>query len=101
MVDGCLGSKSNRIERFIETTPKAGRTEILREKRWDLTIIGPEQYRGTVIAKVAADAKQTASLIGADYAIKLEGLQRPIAWYQKGPLDLALFIPYTLTIQPK
>lgn len=90
-----------RIERFIETTPKAGRTEILRDKHWDLTIVGPEQYRGAVIAKVADDAKKTAALVGPDHAVKIEGLQRRIAWYQKGPLDLALYIPYTLTIQPK
>ena len=90
-----------RIERFVETTPKAGRTEVLRNKRWDLTIVGPEQYRAAVIAKVADDARKTAALIGPDTAIRIEGLQRPIAWYQKGPLDLALYIPYTLTIQPK
>jgi hypothetical protein len=90
-----------RIERFIETTPKAGRTEVLRDKRWDLTIVGPEQYRGAIITKVADDARKTAALIGADHTVKLEGLQRPVAWYQKGPLDLALYIPYALTVQPK
>lgn len=90
-----------RIERFIDATPKAGRTEILRNKHWDLTIVGPEQYRAAVIAKVAEDAKKTAALIGTDYAVKIEGLQRKIAWYQKGPLDLALYIPYAMTVQPK
>ena len=89
-----------RIEHFIEATPKAGRTEILREKRWDLTIVGPEQYRAAVIAKVADDAKRTAALFGPDYAVRIEGLQHPIAWYQKGPLDLALYIPYVLTVAP-
>lgn len=92
---------TGRIEHFIEATPKTGRAEILREKRWDLTIVGPEQYRRIVISKIAADAKETAALVGPDHAIKIEGLQRPIAWYQKGPLDLALFIPYTLSIEPK
>ncbi|HEY0283532.1 MAG TPA: hypothetical protein VGC27_13020 [Rhizomicrobium sp.] len=91
---------TGRIERFIEATPKSGRTEILRVNRWDLTIVGPEQYRAALIAKVAKDAKQTAALFGADYAVRIEGLQHPIAWYQKGPLDLALYIPYTLTIAP-
>ncbi len=89
-----------RIERFIETTPKIGRTEILRENQWDLTIVGPEQYRPALIAKVVEDAKQTAMLFGPDYIARVEGLQHPIAWYQKGPLDLALYIPYSLTIGP-
>ena len=92
---------TGRIDRFIEATPKAGRTEILREHRWDLTIVGPEQYRGALIAKVAEDAKQTAALFGPDYVVRIEGLQHPIAWYQKGPLDLALYIPYSLTITPR
>jgi hypothetical protein len=91
---------TGRIEHYIETTPKVGRTEILRENRWDLTIIGPEQYRAALIGKVAEDAKQTAMLFGADYIVRVEGLQHPIAWYQKGPLDLALYIPYSLTIAP-
>jgi len=92
---------SGRIEKFIETTPKAGRTEIEREKPWNLTIVGPEQYRPLVLAKIAEDAKQTASAFGPDYAAKLDGLQHPIAWYQKGALDLALYIPYGLAVEPR
>ena len=91
---------TGRIERFIETTPKTGRTEVLREKEWELTIVGPEQYRAALIAKVAEDAKRTAALFGPEYVVHVEGLQHPIAWYQKGPLDLALYIPYSLTIAP-
>jgi hypothetical protein len=100
-VNDMFDDATSRIEHFIETTPKAGRTEVLRDKRWDLTIVGPEQYRGAIITKVADDAKKTAALIGSDQTVKLEGLQRPVAWYQKGPLDLALYIPYALTVQPK
>lgn len=92
---------TGRIEKFIDNTPKTGRSEIEREKPWNLTIIGPEQYRGAVIARIAEDAKQTAMALGLDYAIKIEGLQHPLAWYQKGPLDLALYIPYVLTVEPR
>ena len=98
--DDTFDAATGRIEHFIEATPKAGRTEILRENRWDLTIVGPEQYRGAIIAKVAEDAKQTAAPFGTDYAVRIEGLQHPVEWYQKGPLDLALYIPYTLTVAP-
>jgi len=92
---------TGRIERFIESTPKVGRTEILREKGWDLTIVGPEQYRSAIISKVAIDAKKTAAAFGPDYAVTIAGLQHPVAWYQKGPLDLALYIPYVMTIAPR
>jgi hypothetical protein len=98
--DDMFDDATARIERFIEAVPKAGRTEILRENHWDLTIVGPEQYRAVVIAKVAEDAKATAALFGPDYVVRIEGLQHPIAWYQKGPLDLALYIPYVLTVTP-
>lgn len=98
--DDMFDDATGRIERFIETTPKAGRTEILRVNRWDLTIVGPEQYRAALIAKVAEDAKRTAALFGPEYVVHIEGLQHPLAWYQKGPLDLALYIPYSLTIAP-
>ena len=98
--DDMFDDATGRIERFIETVPKTGRTEVLRETRWDLTIIGPEQYRAELTAKIAKDAKDTAALFGADYVAHVEGLQHPIAWYQKGPLDLALYIPYVLTVAP-
>jgi hypothetical protein len=98
--DDMFDDATGRIERFIESTPKAGRTEILRVNRWDLTIVGPEQYRPALIAKVAEDAKQTAAQFGPEYQVRIEGLQHPIAWYQKGPLDLALYIPYVLTVAP-
>jgi hypothetical protein len=95
-----LNTATARINEYIEKTPKAGRTEILREQRWDLTIIGPEQYRDGLVTKIVADARHTADLFGAGYGVTIEGLEHPVSWYQKGPLDLALYIPYTLHIAP-
>lgn len=91
---------TGRIEKFIEVTPKAGRTEILRENEWELTIVGPEQYRPALVAKIAEDAKATAGLFGPGYEVRVEGLQNRVQWYQKGPLDLALYIPYQLIVVP-
>ena len=93
-------SASGRITAFIERTPKVGRTEILREKEWSLTIITPEQYRGAIIAKVAEDARGVAAAFGPGYGASADGLQRPVDWYQSGALDLALFIPYKLVVEP-
>jgi hypothetical protein len=31
----------------------------------------------------------------------LEGLENRVTWYQYGPLQLALFIPYALEIMPR
>ncbi|HEX3672786.1 MAG TPA: hypothetical protein VHU87_00805 [Rhizomicrobium sp.] len=98
--DDTLDTATARVRDFIEKTPKVGRTELIRENRWDLALIGPEQYRDGLIARIVADARHTADLFGSGYGITIEGLERPVTWYQKGPLDLALYIPYTLHIAP-
>jgi hypothetical protein len=95
-----FNSATARVKEFVDKTTKVGRAEILLESRWDLTLIGPEQYRDNLVTQIVADAKHTADLFGSGYGITIEGLERPVSWYQKGPLDLALYIPYTLHIAP-
>jgi hypothetical protein len=89
-----------RITGYIERTQKEGRTEILREQDWNLTLINPEQYRGAIIARVAADAHEAANAFGPGYGARVDGLQQKVDWRQSGPLDLALFIPYQLVVEP-
>jgi hypothetical protein len=95
--DGATG----RIRDFLMHTAKAGRTEVLIEERFNLGLIDPERYRGDLIAKIAGDAKATAAAFGDGYDAQLEGLQHTIEWYQTGPLDLALYLPYRMTIAPR
>jgi hypothetical protein len=90
---------THRIEAFITKVPKEGRTEILRQGRWDLTIVGPEQYRDPLVAMITADARKISDGFGPGYGVTLEGLEHQVVWYQRGPLDLALFIPYRLKVQ--
>lgn len=49
---------------------------------------------------MAEDAHKVADAFGPGYGVAVEGLQRPVSWYQAGPLDLALYIPYKLEVQP-
>jgi hypothetical protein len=95
-----FNSATARVKDFVAKTTNVGRSEILLESRWDLTVIGPEQYRDTLVTQIVADAKHNADLFGPGYGITIEGLERPVSWYQKDPLDLALYIPYTLHIAP-
>ncbi|HTQ15443.1 MAG TPA: hypothetical protein VMH86_16355 [Rhizomicrobium sp.] len=99
--DDTFATATRRIKDFIAAVPRAGRVEVLRDDRWDLTLIGPEQYREVLIRKIVEDASRTAALFGASDGAAIDGLERPVAWYQKGPLDLALYIPYSLRIVPK
>lgn len=93
-----LNSAIARVTQFIAGTPKSGRTEVTRTGGWDLTIVGPEQYRDAIVALIASDAKHTAELFGPGNGVEVEGLEHRVNWYQKGPLDLALYIPYTLKL---
>jgi hypothetical protein len=90
-----------RIKNFIAKAPKVGRSEILSTEGWDLTIVAPEQYRGELVKRIVADAKQTIEMFGAGYGVHVSGLDRRVQWAQRGPLDLALFISYSLDVQPR
>ncbi len=92
---------TGRIKAFAEKTAKAGRTEILPTEDWNLTLIGPQRYREEVLALVADDARKVAGTFGPDYTVAAEGLQLPLSWYQSGPLELALYVPYKLTVTPR
>ncbi len=92
---------TGRIKAFARKTAKAGRTEILPTENWNLTLIGPQRYRGDVLALVADDARKTAAAFGPDYAVAAKGLQLPLSWYQSGSLELALYVPYELTVTPR
>jgi hypothetical protein len=91
---------TGRILAFIKATPKIGRTEVLRENDWNLTIIGPEKSRPELLARIAQDARTTAAAFGPGYGVTVDGLQHPISWRQQGPLDLSLYIPYRLEVVP-
>jgi hypothetical protein len=91
---------SARIDAFILSAKVVGRTQVARHGDWQLTLITPRQYRPQIVAAIAQDADDTRKAFGAGYAVEIEGLEHPVAWNRSGPLDLALFIPYSLKIEP-
>lgn len=93
-------SATGRIEAFVEGTPKVGRTEVLLDDDWQLTLVNPGQYRPEVAKLIAEDARRMAALYGDGYGVEVQGLQLPVSWYQAGPLDLAIYIPYRLNVRP-
>jgi len=89
-----------RIDAFIHKTQVVGRTQVARSGIWQLTLIGPRQYRPQILAAIAEDAAAAAKAFGPGYGVEITGLEHPVAWNRAGPLDLALFIPYALTVEP-
>ena len=98
--DDSFDAATGRIKAFVARTPKVGRTEVLLNSGWELTLINPSQYRPEVARLVAEDARRMAGLFGDGYGVEVQGLQLPVSWYQAGPLDLALYVPYRLTVRP-
>lgn len=99
-VGDTFDSATARIEAFAERTPKVGRTEILSNDDWQLTLVDPGQYRPEVARLIADDARRMAAVFGDGYGVEVQGLQLPVSWYQSGPLELAIYIPYRLTVRP-
>ncbi len=96
-----LDAASGRIERFVESVPKRGRSLVSITGDWELSIVNPAQYRPAILAAISADASSTAEAFGAGYAVEVSGLSNRVTWTQSGPLDLSLFIPYEMSIKPR
>jgi hypothetical protein len=99
--DDTLDSASSRIEQFIARVEKSGRSLVSINGGWQLSIINPEQYRPSILEAIAADARRTSAMFGEGYAVEVGGMANTLTWVQSGPLDLALFVPYTMAITPR
>lgn len=93
-----LDTASGRIERFVSRIDKSGRTLVNIRGGWQLSIVNPAQYRPAVLEAVAADANRTSALFGPGYAVDVQGMANALTWVQSGPLELAMFVPYTMSI---
>ncbi|GAO55386.1 TonB-dependent receptor [Novosphingobium sp. MD-1] len=94
-------SAQARINAFIKAVKPVGRA--LMEASGDLTlsVVAPDQYRGAIADAIAADARTLSARFGPDYAVEVEGLNRPVEWARAGLSEVLLYIPYKLVIVPK
>ncbi len=95
-----LDDASERIEAFVEGIPTIGRSQVIVYGDWQLSIVDPPQYRAAILGLIAEDARRTSAAFGAGYSVQVTGIENRVTWRQSGPLDLGLFIPYTLTVVP-
>lgn len=96
-----LDAASQRIESFVEGVQEVGRSLADVSGDWQLSIIDPPQYRPQILALIAADASTTSSAFGDGYAVEVTGLSNRVTWRQSGPLELSLFVPYSMSITPR
>lgn len=98
--DDTLDSASGRIEAFVEGVTAVGRSLVDTEGEWQLSIVDPPQYRMAVLGLIAEDARQASAAFGTGYSVQVTGVENRVTWRQAGPLDVGLFVPYTLTVVP-
>ncbi len=92
-----------RIEQFVTEIPQQGRTEI---------VIGPDQYMGVndpmkhreaLLRKIAADTELLQSLFGrgatGPASLSLSGLEGRVQSRPVAPLELELYVGYSLSLQ--
>ena len=94
-----LASTEERLDAFMRTLPKPGRVTLTSGDP-ALTIVNPGQYRTEVIAAMTADAKAILAAVGPGHGVHIDGLEGRIAWRRSGDLELTLYIPHHLQIEP-
>ena len=90
-----------RISRFLKAIKPIGRALIEADDDITLSVVAPDQYRQDIARKIAEDASATAAKFGADYAVEVVGLNRPVEWSRASLTEVFLYVPYELTIRPK
>ncbi|MFK7734154.1 MAG: hypothetical protein AB8B48_21205 [Pseudomonadales bacterium] len=82
------------LRKFIKNANPAGRTEIDSLGDIGLSIIGPEQYRYEILAKIAAESRKVIEAMGPDCETTIGGLEGRVEWDRSGVGELTLYIPY-------
>ena len=98
--DDTFEAATARVDRYLRATKVVGRALASRTGDWQLTLIRPEQYHAQIVSAVAQDAADTSKAFGAGFSVEIQGLERSVQWMRAGPLDLALYIPYSLKVEP-
>ena len=95
---GTIADAQRRISAFVKAVPATGRSQITQSGPMALTIINPEQYRDEIYRRIATSARHASTFYGAEYGVKVTGLDREIAWAQVSNTEVFLYIPYGFVV---
>ena len=90
-----------RLETFIKGASVTGRATVAESGDPGLSIVDIDQYRAPLLAKLASDNTAVRSIFGDQYRVSITGLEQPARWRVTGPLDLAIYFPYSSSIAPQ
>ena len=91
----------DRITKFIAAVPAVGRAEIDGGDELSLSVVKPEQYRGSIVDLIAVQTAAVAAKWGTDYGVTVTGLDRPVQWARASLTEVGLYLPIGFDVRPK
>lgn len=91
----------DRITKFVKAVPAVGRAEFVTQGDLTLSVVSPDQYRGAIIDLIAADAAKATAKFGPNYAVTVNGLDRPVEWTRAGLTEVSLYLPSSYSVVPR
>lgn len=91
----------NRAERFVRETPLTGRVEAIIGDSQFLGVSEPKKHRQTLITAIAEDVRLMQSSFGGPSSpvkVSLTGMEQRAQTRPVGPLDLEIYIPYSMSL---
>lgn len=90
-----------RAEAFIEGIQASGRAEVVTGDLQYIGVTEPKKHREELLRKIAEDTRLLQSIFGAPGAspvISLTGLEGRVRTRPSGPLEMEMYIPYTINL---
>jgi hypothetical protein len=91
-----------RAERFVNETPLTGRVEAVIGDNQFLGVSEPKKHRDTLIKAIAEDVRQMQTSFGGSatpVSVNLTGMESRTLTRPVGPLDLEIYIPYSMSLR--
>lgn len=91
----------SRAEKFVSETPLNGRVEALIGDSQFLGMAEPAKHRAALVKAIAADTRAMQTEFGgagSPVVVSLTGLENRVLSRPVGPLDLEIYIPYSMSL---
>lgn len=87
-----------RTEKFVADTPVNGRVEAVIGDSQFLGIEDPKKHRDTLVKAISEDVQLMQASFGAPVQVSLTGMEQRTTTRPVGPLDLEIYIPYSMSL---
>jgi hypothetical protein len=91
-----------RAEKFVKDTPLTGRVEAVIGDSQFLGVAEPKKHRDTLIKAISEDVRLMQASFGGTNApvqVSLTGMEQRAQTRPVGPLDLEIYIPYSMSLK--